>query len=114
MLDSQRESLTIYATEPTRSLLKVGAAAISESDCALSTEEDGTHTVADFLLDYFEAANLSEEHATLNHECGGRGKGMCSMSYGLHLGDKTDTNILLFSLDDNGRIRGDEFVCISQ
>lgn len=97
-----------------RAVIEAGAVELAASDCALSIESGRTPTVADFLLDYSSAAALPPRKARLHSECGGRGVDKCSVSYSVMLGEKADTNILLFSRDGRGRLVAESVTCIAQ
>lgn len=95
-----------------RAVIEAGAIELAESDCALSTPPGGPATVADFILGYILASQLST--STLNSECGGRGSSNCSVSYSVMMGEKADTNILLFERDSEGKLIMENVTCIAQ
>jgi hypothetical protein len=97
-----------------RTLLETGAVELSQSDCALSTAPGQVPTVADFLLNYISAALLPPGQASLHAECGGRGVDKCSVSYSVFLGEKADTNILLFSRAGDGKLKTKNITCLAQ
>jgi hypothetical protein len=97
-----------------RALLEAGPVELAQSDCALFTVPGQPPTVADFLLSYNSTALLSPGEASLHAECGGRGAGRCSVSYSVFLGEKADTNILLFSMTNDGRLVTKNVTCLAQ
>lgn len=97
-----------------RAVIDAGAMDIAQSDCVLSTGPEGSPTVSDFVLDYAAAAELPPGKASFHSECGGRGKDKCSVSYSLLLGEKADTNILMFSRDQDGNLVPEDVTCLSQ
>ena len=92
-----------------RALFAAGALPLSASDCALPGG-GAAPDVAAFLIGYLDA--LSAPGAQAQAECGGRGPGLCSLSYGVPLGEKTDAAILLFALGPEGRVT--EAACLAQ
>ncbi len=97
-----------------RALLEAGTVELAQSDCALPTEPGQSPTMADFLLSYISAASLPPGKASLHAECGGRGVNKCSVSYSVFLGEKADTNILLFSRDGDGKLVTGDVTCLAQ
>ncbi len=97
-----------------RAVIEAGAVELAKTDCALGTAPEAKPTVADFILNYASAAELPSGQSNLIAECGGRGNGKCSVTYSVLMGEKADTNILLFTRDESGKLIADDVTCIAQ
>lgn len=70
--------------------------------------------MVDFVLSYAAVPELPPGKSTLNAECGGRGDGKFSVSYSVMMGEKADTNILLFDRDDDRNLMSEDETSIAQ
>lgn len=96
----------------TGALFSVADTPLAESNCGLAEEEGAEETVANFLTGYFTSTH--EKVGGKGYaECGGRGEGLCSLSYSVQKGEHADAKMLLFVRDEDGSIKPDGVTCIA-